>query len=107
MIVIGEHMFTITITADSPDAYVDWRADFTALRYSLIDTPSEVEKGLRRYMACLGLIYAAVDFAIDTDGRWCFLESNSSGQYGWLEVQTGAPITTALTDLLTQPRGRP
>ena len=51
-------------------------------------------------MSALGLVYSAVDFAIDADGRWCFLESNSSGRYGWLETQTGAPITTALADLL-------
>jgi ATP-grasp ribosomal peptide maturase len=106
VIVIGERMFTITITADSPAARVDWRADFTALRYQLVDTPSEVKKGLRRYLDTLGLAYAAVDFAIEKDRFW-FLESNSSGQYGWLEAQTGAPITAALADLLTHhPRGR-
>jgi hypothetical protein len=43
-----------------------------------------------------------VDFAIEADGRWCFLESNGSGQYGWLEAQTGAPITAALADLLAE-----
>ncbi|MYW92395.1 ATP-grasp ribosomal peptide maturase [Amycolatopsis rubida] len=106
VIVIGERMVTIAITADSPAAHVDWRADFAALRYQLVDTPPEVEKGLRRYLNTLGLAYAAVDFAIAKDRFW-FLESNSSGQYGWLEAQTGAPITTALADLLTHPRGRP
>jgi len=105
VVVIGERMFTVTIVTDSPRARVDWRADFTALRYRLVDTPPEVEKGLRRYMDSLGLAYAAVDFAIDRDGRWCFLESNSSGQYGWLEAQTGAPITAALADLLTHQPG--
>jgi ATP-grasp ribosomal peptide maturase len=106
VVVIGERMFTITITADSPQARVDWRADFNALRYRLIDTPPDVETALRRYMDTLGLAYAAVDFAIDQDRFW-FLESNSSGQYSWLEAQTGAPITAALADLLTRPRGRP
>lgn len=28
------------------------------------------------------------------------LESNSSGQYFWLEAHTGAPITATLADLL-------
>jgi glutathione synthase/RimK-type ligase-like ATP-grasp enzyme len=105
VVVLGRRMFTITIHAGSPAAWVDWRADFTALRYRLIDTPPDIEKGLRRYLDSLGLAYAAVDFAIDTTGRWCFLESNSSGQYGWLEVRTGAPITAALADLLTRPSG--
>ncbi|WP_264081648.1 ATP-grasp ribosomal peptide maturase [Gandjariella thermophila] len=102
VIVIGERMFTITIRTDSAKAKVDWRADFPALRYALVDTPPEVAKGLRSYMNALGLAYAAVDFAIDADGQWFFLESNSSGQYGWLEAQTGAPITAALADLLAE-----
>jgi ATP-grasp ribosomal peptide maturase len=105
VVVIGQRMFTITIHADSAAARVDWRADFAALRYRLVDTPPEVEKGLRRYVDNLGLAYAAVDFAIDARERYWFLESNSSGQYGWLEAQTGAPITAALADLLTQPSG--
>jgi hypothetical protein len=45
---------------------------------------------------------SAVDFSIDSDGRWVFLESNSSGQYFWLESHTGAPITDALADLLIE-----
>jgi hypothetical protein len=56
-------------------------------------------------MDSLGLAYAAVDFAIDAQHRYWFLDSNSSGQYGWLEAQTGAPITATLADLLTQPSG--
>ena len=52
-------------------------------------------------MKALGLAYAALDFGIAKDtGRFVFYESNSSGQYGWLEAQTGAPITAALADLL-------
>ncbi|AUI58444.1 ATP-grasp ribosomal peptide maturase [Amycolatopsis sp. BJA-103] len=101
VVVIGERMFTILITATSAAAHVDWRADFGALTYELIDTPPDVEAGVRAYMKALGLAYAALDFGIEKDtGRLVFYESNSSGQYGWLEAQTGAPITAALADLL-------
>lgn len=102
VIVVGERMFTILIHAGSQASRVDWRADYAALSYEWIETPPEIEKGLRAYLAELGLAYSAVDFAIDTDGRWVFLESNSSGQYFWLESHTGAPITNALADLLTE-----
>ncbi|MGH3873352.1 MAG: ATP-grasp ribosomal peptide maturase [Pseudonocardiaceae bacterium] len=102
VVVVGERMFTVLIRAGSEASRVDWRADYCALSYEWVDTPPEVEKCLRRYMAALGLTYAAVDFAIDTDERWVFLESNSSGQYFWLEAQTGAPITAAIVDLLSR-----
>jgi hypothetical protein len=56
-------------------------------------------------MDTLGLAYAAFDFVIEQDtGRWLFLESNSSGQYAWLEAATGAPITKALVNLLVTGR---
>lgn len=100
VVVVGQQMFTILIRASSTASQVDWRADFPALTYEWIDTPVEVEHGLRAYMKVLGLFYAAVDFGVDRDGRFVFYESNSGGQYGWLEHNTGAPITTALADLL-------
>lgn len=102
VVVVGERMFTIVIRAGSEVSRVDWRADYPALSYEWVDTPSEIENGLRAYMTQMGLTYAAVDFAIDADGRWVFLESNSAGQYFWLEANTGAPITHALVDVLTE-----
>jgi ATP-grasp ribosomal peptide maturase len=102
IVVVGRRMFTILIRAHSGPARVDWRADFGALTYQFVDTSPEIEKGLRAYMDTLSLAYAAFDFAIDTAGRAWFLESNGSGQYGWLETQTGAPITAALADLLME-----
>lgn len=101
--VIGERLFTILIKAGSDASRVDWRADFEALTYEWVDTPPEVVVGVRAYMKTLGLAYAALDFAIEADtGRWVFFESNSSGQYGWLESATGAPIMQALADLLSE-----
>ncbi|MGH3975833.1 MAG: ATP-grasp ribosomal peptide maturase [Pseudonocardiaceae bacterium] len=102
VVVVGQRMFTILIRAGSDASWVDWRADYPALSYEWVDTPPEVEKGLRAYLDELGLAYAAIDFAIDADERWIFLESNSSGHYFWLETHTGAPITAALADLLSK-----
>lgn len=100
IVAIGRELFTIRITACSAASRVDWRADFDALIYEWIDTPSGVAAGIRTYMTSLGLTYAALDFGIDEDDQYWFFESNSGGQYGWLEAQTGAPITAALADLL-------
>jgi ATP-grasp ribosomal peptide maturase len=102
VIVVGDRMFTILIRAGSVASRVDWRADYLALSYEWVDTPPEIEKGLRAYVTRMDLTYAAVDFAIDVNQRWVFLESNSAGQYFWLETNTRAPITTALVDLLAE-----
>ncbi|MGI9001622.1 MAG: ATP-grasp ribosomal peptide maturase [Pseudonocardia sp.] len=105
VIAVGEQLFPVAIHATSPAAHLDWRSDYDALRYELIELPLDVAEGIRRYLDSLGLTYAAFDFVVDHDGRYTFLESNSSGQFGWLEANTGAPITDALADLLA--RGAP
>ena len=100
MIVVGDRIFPFLIHAGSPVSRIDWRADYATLRYELTELPVTVENGVRGYMAALGLVYAAFDFAIDTTDQWFFLEANTAGQYGFLESNTDAPISASLADLL-------
>lgn len=101
VIVVGERIFPILIHAGSAASRVDWRTDYAALRYEMAELPTLVESGIRRYMAAFGLAYAAFDFAIEAAAeKWVFLEANTAGQYGFLETNTGAPISDALADLL-------
>lgn len=102
VIAVGDQLFPVAIHAASPAARLDWRSDYDALSYELIELPSDVDKGVRRYLDSLRLAYAALDFVVDHDRCYTFLESNSSGQFGWLEANTGAPITDALADLLAR-----
>jgi hypothetical protein len=98
--VVGDRIFPVLIHAGSAASRIDWRTDYTALRYELVELPIAVNNGVRRYMAAFGLVYAAFDFAIDAAARWFFLEANTAGQYGFLESNTGAPISSSLADLL-------
>lgn len=100
VIIVGDRIFPILIHAGSAASRVDWRTDYAALQYELTGLPVTVEDGIRRYMAASGLVYAAFDFAIDAAEKWFFLEANTAGQYGFLETNTGAPISNALVDLL-------
>lgn len=102
VIVVGDRLFPVLIHAGSPASRIDWRSDYAALKYELTKLPATVETGVRRYMATFGLAYAAFDFAIDAAERWFFLEANTAGQYGFLETNTGAPISASLGDLLAR-----
>ncbi len=62
--------------------------------------PGPVAEGIRGYLAAFGLSYGAFDFAVTRDGRWVEFECNAGGQFGWIGVGTGLPITSALADLL-------
>jgi glutathione synthase/RimK-type ligase-like ATP-grasp enzyme len=83
-------------TAGSP---VDARLDLAAPceRY---DLPAEVASGLLRCMAGLGLSFGAADLKVDDDGRHVFLEVNPGGQFLFVEILTGLPISAAVADLL-------
>lgn len=46
------------------------------------------------------LAYGAFDFAEDADGVWWFLECNQSGQFGFVEMDTGQPIAATIAEWL-------
>jgi ATP-grasp ribosomal peptide maturase len=94
--VIGGEVFCVRIDSD----LLDWRTDYSRLTYTPVEAPPGIRPALRRYMDHFGLVFGAFDFAIGEDGRWWFLECNPSGQWQWLETETGLPMTAALADLL-------
>jgi glutathione synthase/RimK-type ligase-like ATP-grasp enzyme len=99
--VIGQHITAAEITAGSQQGYVDYRTDYDNLTYELVDPPEQVTTGIRLLMSGFGLIFGALDFVITPDGEWVFLEINPTGQYGFIEHATGAPLSAQLADLLT------
>ncbi|MGH3687483.1 MAG: ATP-grasp ribosomal peptide maturase [Pseudonocardiaceae bacterium] len=97
---VGDVLFAAAIHAASDAARIDWRSDFNALTYTQVDLPPQVNAGIRRYLAAMGLRYGAFDFVVTSNDDYIFLECNPGGQYGWIEANTTLPITDALADLL-------
>ncbi|MDQ2708940.1 MAG: hypothetical protein M3Z25_15455 [Actinomycetota bacterium] len=100
--VIGRDIFAVAIDAKTDDTYVDWRANYDALDYRLIDVPDEVRSGILSYMTNVGLSFAAFDFSVDQSGKWWFLEANPNGLWAWLEERTGIPVSAAIATYLTK-----
>lgn len=66
---------------------VDVRRDnMEGVGYEVITMPSEVESCLRKLLSSYGLRFAAVDFAVATDGTWVFFEINPNGQWAWFDL---------------------
>lgn len=97
---VGDRLFPVAIHPGSAAARVDWRRDYEALRYEIIECPPEVALGIARYLAKFGLTFGAFDFAVDTDGTYHFLECNAAGQWGWLAEECDLPIAAAIADEL-------
>lgn len=71
--VVGDQIFCVRIESDS--GLLDWRYDYDRLTYAWCDPHPELIEPV-------------------------LFECNPNGQWGWLEDQTGAPITAAFADLL-------
>jgi glutathione synthase/RimK-type ligase-like ATP-grasp enzyme len=104
--VIGDSIVPVRIDRrdDTGRPVVDWRDypdESNPLRHSRVELPAEVESGLRRLMAELGLVYGAVDMVVTPAGEHVFLEVNPSGQFAWLDDEIeGLGLVEAMADLL-------
>jgi hypothetical protein len=94
---VGEHLFAVRIDGAQG---LDWRRDYDALSYTLIETPPEVANGVRAYLDAFGLVFAAFDFGLDVQGRHWFYECNPNGQWAWFPDEITEQITAALADQL-------
>lgn len=98
VLVVGRRLFAVRIESN----LLDWRRDYSALSYKVVDLPDGVSTALLAYLDHFGLVSGSFDLAVDADGAYWWLELNPNGQWGWLESHTGLPMSAALADLLTQ-----
>jgi ATP-grasp ribosomal peptide maturase len=104
--VVGEHCFPVAVHAGSELAQIDWRADHESVTYEITRLPEAIERALREYLHRFGLRFGAFDLIVTPDDEYVWLECNPNGQWGWLEEETGAPISAAIADELTRPDRR-
>jgi hypothetical protein len=83
---------------------VDWRRDYDALSYEVIDCPPDVAEAAGRFLGTFGLRSGAFDFVVTPTGEWIMLECNGAGQWGWLAEECVLPIAAAFADELTEER---
>ncbi|MEW1778522.1 ATP-grasp ribosomal peptide maturase [Streptomyces sp. NPDC086777] len=87
----------------SPDAHpddVDVRFAPSEAPWQETQVPPRVAEAVHTYMKDAELAYGAFDFAEDADGIWWFLECNQSGQFGFVEMDTGQPIAETIAGWL-------
>lgn len=103
--VVGERLLAArkeTAPDAAPDE-VDVRFASSARPWCPTDVPPRVATAVRAYLRDAELSYGAFDFAEDRDGTWWFLECNQSGQFGFVEVDTGQPIARSIAEWLSRP----
>jgi ATP-grasp ribosomal peptide maturase len=102
---VGDRLLAARKAAD-PDAHpaeVDVRFAPPGPPWQPADTPPRIAEAVRTYLRQAQLSYGAFDFVEDADGMWWFLECNQSGQFGFVEVDTGQPIARTIAEWLARP----
>jgi glutathione synthase/RimK-type ligase-like ATP-grasp enzyme len=100
--VIGDMVFACQIitTSNSPQ-HIDWRIDDAeTLPHRLVEIPDQLKNQLRNMLHNMGLNFGAFDIIQDFDDSYYFIELNPNGQYYWIEILTGAPLSDSMADLI-------
>lgn len=63
--------------------------------------PKEIGIKCINVVKALGLKFGAFDFMLDSDGQYWFLEVNPNGQWGFVELEAGIPISEGFAQLFT------
>jgi len=102
--IFGEKVFCCRIDSQNVSgAESDWRrVDPFKVPHRIVDLDARIEAALKRMMAAHDLSYGAFDLIVTPEGNPVFLELNPNGQWLWIELITGAPLSQAAFDLLAQ-----
>lgn len=100
--VVGSKVFAARINSqDSEISHVDWRRyDFDHVRHEPVDLPREVEQKCLALLRRFNLHYGAIDMIVTPNNEYVFLEINANGQWAWIEMLTGLPISKEIATLL-------
>jgi hypothetical protein len=92
--------FTFAAKIESP--HLDWRREMEVATYSLAATPAPIIVKIQQLLDRLRLRFATVDFVVDTDDTWWFIEVNPNGQWLQIEEATELPISAAVAGALAR-----
>lgn len=109
--VVGDELFSAEIhSQEIEETKIDFRRMSFSHENRRVPThrvhalPDDISLKLLQLMKRLNLLFGCIDMILTPDGEYVFLEVNPSGQWNWIEVMTGLPISEALADLLVNPQ---
>ncbi len=85
MVLMGRRLYSYAL--HNSKKALDWRQDagLGNVQVEIVPTPPEIEKGVLAFAQKSGICFGSIDFAVDKQGQWWFLEINEQGQFLWLD----------------------
>lgn len=93
-------MFAAEVRVGAAAADVDWRLDMNP-DVLTAELPTAIRDKLLALQQRLGLRYGAIDLTRTGTDEYVFLEVNPGGQFLFVEIATGMPISTAPAQALS------
>lgn len=109
--VVGEKVFACRIESQAQqedEGKTDWRQGYEhGLRFTTHNLSEDIAGKCRDFLRQMGLRFGAFDLIVTPDGGHVFLECNPNGQWLWVELATGMPISEAIADELMKQEPAP
>lgn len=101
VIVVKDRVFSVQFGSDRELQCSDvHRIPLSRLSVKPALLENEHELQCVKLVKSLGLDYGAIDFVVDENAKFYFLEVNPTGDWLWIEDKTKLPITRAVVDLI-------
>lgn len=105
--VVGNRIFACRIDSQlqqDDTGKIDWRQGYgNGIRWSVYDDlPETVSRQCLAFLRAMGLDFGCFDFVVTPSGEYVFLECNPNGQWLWVELETGLPISQAIAEWLAR-----
>ncbi|HLJ90607.1 MAG TPA: hypothetical protein VKZ53_27615 [Candidatus Angelobacter sp.] len=104
-VLMGQAVYSFALR--TANGALDWRpqAAFGEIVVAPVATPADVETALLAFAQKTGVCFGAIDFAVDANGAWWFLEINEQGQFLWLDqFHPAARLQQKFCSFLTSPK---
>lgn len=97
--IVGQEIYAAALHTSQSRAGLDSRLD-QDVPTTPYELPDDTVLRLHALMAVLNLTFSTVDLKVDELGQLHFLELNPQGQFLYIEILTGQPISAAVARLL-------
>lgn len=98
--IVDNNIFAASIEVKKEHAKIDWRLE-SAPVIKPYELPNEVCDNLLKLQNKLGLRYGAIDMILNENNEYVFLENNPAGQFLFIEIHAGLPISREIANSLS------
>ena len=96
---IGDELFGAEATPTIQQAKLDCRID-PGVKWEKHVIDEALQRDVRSLVRQLGLHYGSIDMRRTPEGKYVFFEINPSGQFLFIEIDTGHPLSDAMAAML-------